>query len=159
MTAAVLGIFLGGLAIGYTLFGHVSNRLVAQARLRERPPPLLLAYGIIEASIGVYALAFPFLFRGVQALSLYLPHFPSGIAFAIDVILCVLLIGPPTILMGATIPLLTQALARGVADATRFHALVYGLNTAGGLRGGVGGGLLDAGGPRPCRHARRYGGH
>ena len=33
--------------------------------------------------------------------------------------------------MGGTIPMLTQALARSLADATRLHALVYAINTAG----------------------------
>jgi hypothetical protein len=34
------------------------------------------------------------------------------------------LIGPPAVLMGATIPFLTQALARDLEDSTRVHALV-----------------------------------
>ncbi|MHC4934088.1 MAG: fused MFS/spermidine synthase, partial [Planctomycetota bacterium] len=41
------------------------------------------------------------------------------------------------ILMGATIPILTQALSRALEDATRFHALVYGLNTAGAFAGAL----------------------
>ena len=37
--------------------------------------------------------------------------------------------------MGATIPVLTQALARNLADATRVHALIYGWNTVGAFAG------------------------
>ncbi len=39
--------------------------------------------------------------------------------------------------MGGTIPILTQALARSLDDATRFHALVYAFNTAGAFAGAL----------------------
>ena len=52
-TAAVLAIFLGGLAVGYSLFGTVSRRLVARAARAARQPRLLYTYGLIEAGIGV----------------------------------------------------------------------------------------------------------
>ncbi len=133
-TAAVLGLFLGGLAIGYGFFGTVTRRRVAAAT-SERPPRLLALYGAIEAGIGVWALAFPLLFAAVRALSLHLPDLSPGPAFAIDVVLCALLLIPPTFLMGATIPILTQGLSRGVEDATRVHALVYGINTVGAVVG------------------------
>jgi spermidine synthase len=131
-TAAVLGLFLGGLSIGYAVFGAVTSRLVERAASRGDGPRLLLVYGAVEASIGVWALAFPLLFAGVQGLSLWLP-LEGG--FVTDVLLCALLIAPPTILMGGTIPVLTQALSHAVRDASRIHALVYGLNTVGAFAG------------------------
>jgi hypothetical protein len=87
-------------------------------------------------------LAFPWLFSAVQTFSLWLPVTSSGFAFALDVMLSALLIGPPAVLMGGTIPLLTQALARDVEDATRFHALVYGFNTAGAFVGALAAGFF-----------------
>ena len=53
-TAAVLGIFLGGLSYGYTLFGKVSHRLVERAAREGHPPRLLFTYGCIEAAIGIW---------------------------------------------------------------------------------------------------------
>jgi spermidine synthase len=136
-TAAVLGIYLGGLSVGYALFGRVTSRLVRRAAVRGTPPPLALAYGVVEAAIGVWAWLFPTLFTLAQALSFRL-HLPSpGLAFAVDVLLAALLIGPPTVLMGGTIPMLTQALSRSLADATRLHALVYAFNTAGAFIGAL----------------------
>jgi spermidine synthase len=44
--------------------------------------------------------------------------------------------------MGATIPILTQALARDLADATRIHALVYAANTAGAFAGALATGFV-----------------
>ena len=52
-TAAVLGIFLGGLSVGYWLFGALTRRLVDRAAALGRPPRLLLFYGTVEAGIGI----------------------------------------------------------------------------------------------------------
>jgi spermidine synthase len=140
-TAAVLGLFLGGLAVGYALFGHVARHLVARADAAQRPPRLLAAYGLVEAAIGAYALLFPDLFQALRSLSFVLPLASPGLGFARDVVLAGLLVAPPAVLMGATIPLLTQALARSLADATRFHALVYAVNTAGAFAGALAAGF------------------
>ncbi|MEE2678098.1 MAG: fused MFS/spermidine synthase [Myxococcota bacterium] len=136
-TAAVLAIFLGALALGYALFGRIARRLVDSALERGRSARLLVTYGCVEMAIGVYAFAFPMAFDAVQALSLMLPVANSLLAFGIDVGLCALLIGPPAVLMGATVPLLTQGLSRDIEDATRLHALVYATNTAGAFAGAL----------------------
>ncbi len=80
---------------------------------------------------------FPFLFAGIQRLSFLVPHGAAGPGFAFDVALAALLILPPTVLMGGTIPILTQALSRSLEDATRFHAFVYAFNTAGAVVGAL----------------------
>jgi len=82
-------------------------------------------YGAVEAAIGIWALLFPLAFAAVRARSLWLPASLPGVAFALDVALSALLIVPPTVLMGGTIPLLTQALARSLDDSTRIHVLSY----------------------------------
>ena len=65
-TAAVLALFLGGLSIGYSLFGAVTRRVVQRAEARGEAPRLLMVYGAIEASIGLSAWLFPTLFAGVR---------------------------------------------------------------------------------------------
>ncbi len=134
-TAAVLGLFLGSLAAGYALFGRLTRRWVAAARTGRRLPDLLRWYGFVEIGIGAYALVFPLLFEAASAVSVLGPLGGGAAGFAFDVLLSAALIGPPAVLMGATIPVLTQALARDLADATRVHALVYGSNTAGAFAG------------------------
>ncbi len=141
-TAAVLAIFLGGLSLGYALFGRASRWLVARSRLRSRPARLLYFYAIVEAGIGLYALLFPTLFGVFQRISLFVPHGNAGFGFAFDVGLSALLIGPPTVLMGGTIPILTLALAGDLKQATRIHALVYSFNTAGAFVGALAGGFF-----------------
>ncbi len=140
-TSAVLAIFLGGLSVGYWLFGVVTRRVVTRAEAAGQPPRLLLLYGVIEGSIGLYVIAFPWLFSGVQVLSYSIPHGPGGIGFAIDVVLAAILIGPASVLMGGTIPILTQGLARSLDDATRFHAFVYAFNTIGAFAGALAAGF------------------
>ena len=51
-TAAILAIFLGGLALGYAVFGRVAHRSSAGAHRPERRFGLLSIYGWIEAGIG-----------------------------------------------------------------------------------------------------------
>lgn len=140
-TATVLAIFLGGLSLGYEIFGRVTRRLVVRAEQNGSPPRLLLFYGGIEAGIGVYVMLFPTLFEWIRALSYAFPHGVAGVGFAVDVALSAVLIGPPAILMGGTIPVLTQALARSLADATRFHAFVYAFNTFGAFIGALAAGF------------------
>jgi predicted membrane-bound spermidine synthase len=141
-TAAVLGLYLGGLAAGYALFGWVTRRTVERARQRGGPPRLLFVYGLAEIGIGLFAFAFPFLFGVVQRISVWVPTGHETVSFGFDVGLSALLIVPPTILMGGTIPLLTQALSRGLSDATRIHAFVYAFNTAGAFAGALAAGFV-----------------
>jgi len=135
--AAVLAIFLGGLAAGYALFGRVTHRFVARAGERGEALRLLRLYGWVESGIGVYALLFPFFFTLAQALSVRIPHVGEGLSFSLDVLLTVFLIAPPTILMGGTIPVLTQALSTRLDEATRVHAQVYAFNTVGAFFGAL----------------------
>ncbi len=141
-TAAVLAIFLGGLSLGYALFGRATRLVVERARRRGRPERLLYLYALVEAGIGVYGFLFPTLFSVAQYLSLLGPLGHAGLGFAFDVGLCALLIGPPAVLMGGTIPILTLALAGDLEHATRVHAWVYGLNTAGAFAGALAAGFL-----------------
>jgi len=141
-TAAVLAIFLGGLSAGYALFGRATEWMLARARARQRPAPLLLAYAAVEAAIGIYALIFPWLFGGVQKLSLLLPASASAPGFLLDIALAAALIAPPSILMGGTIPILTLALSRSLETSTRTHAWVYGFNTFGAFAGALAGGFF-----------------
>lgn len=140
-TAAVLAIFLGGLSLGYSAFGRVSSRITHRTGVAGAGRRLLLVYGAVEVGIGAWAIAWPHLFAASRVLSVAVPLHGEAASFAFDLLLTVLLIGPPTVLMGGTIPLLTQALAHDLRDATRFHAFVYGFNTLGAFAGAVAAGF------------------
>ena len=95
----------------------------------------------------------------MQALSFRIPHGSAGLGFALDVMLSALLVLPPAVLMGGTIPILTQALARSLEDATRFHALVYAFNTAGAFAGALAAGYWLVPSLGPGRRAGLDGRH
>jgi spermidine synthase len=102
---------------------------------------LLYAYALVEAGIGLYALLFPWIFTFAQSISLLGPS-STGPGFVFDIGLSTLLLGPPTVLMGATIPFLTLALPDNLDRATRVHAWVYGSNTIGAFAGALMGGFV-----------------
>lgn len=131
-TAVVLAIFLGGLSAGYGLFGKISSRI----RRPER------GYALAEAFIGLWGLAFPVLFSLVQSASSGLSLASPWFLIIQGVLLAAVLIGPPTLCMGATIPLLTQAFSSNLESSGRVHALIYGVNTAGAFLGAVGAGYF-----------------
>jgi len=141
-TAAVLAIFLGGLALGYALFGRATRWLLVRARERGTEPRLLYFYALLELGIGLYALVFPWLVEGARVVSLWGPVGQGGLSFAFDVMLSALLLGPPAVLMGGTVPILTLALSRDVEQSTRIHAWVYGFNTVGAFLGAIAAGFL-----------------
>lgn len=122
-TSLVLAIFLGGLAVGYGLFGRWCARDATRNWLKM--------YALVEALLGAWALLFPTLYRGLFGLTGQLYATLGVNSLAIDLFIGTLLIGPPTLLMGGTLPLLTQALSPSLSDASRAHARIYGSNTVG----------------------------
>ena len=119
-TGLVIGVFMGGLALG----GFLAGRLTTGLSTRQR----MLVYGGLEAGIGVFAMVFP-LVNGTLS-SLPLP--PNGF---IRPALYGLLLLFPTLLMGATFPFMGTIVIGDPRKTGRDAALIYGLNTLGGAAG------------------------
>ena len=128
-TALVLAVFLGGLGAGYALFGRLAQ---------DRPASRLIRLsGMIEIGIGGWAFAFLGIYRLMRS---HVGVLPPGLLLG-DLAAAIALAGIPTLLMGATLPLLTQGLAQGSESETanaRLHARVYSINTAGAFAGCLG---------------------
>jgi len=132
---AVLAAFMAGLALGSFVF----------ARRAARIHDLVRAYGLMEVGIGLYCAAIPLLFwlaslaylRLHRALDL---SFGAFTAVQFGLILAALLV--PTTLMGGTLPVLSQALARDDAGLGRTISFLYGLNTLGAVAGTVAAGYV-----------------
>ena len=129
--SSIVTAFLGGLALGGLLFGRRADRM-------ERP---LRTYGLFEIGIGLYAGLVPILF------DLCLPLFrwlwgAAGSDYEVYSLLrfgvAALLLLPPTVLMGASLPLLSSFLGRDEGRASSRTALLYGLNTLGAVLGTIG---------------------
>lgn len=125
-TAVILAVFLGGLCVGYRVFGRVSQG--------KSPRNLLQICGATEIVIGIWALIFHWVYAAVWGMSGVVD--PKSFVSAFwEIGVSVALMGLPTVLMGGTLPLLTQALAADLEDASPFHARVYAVNTGGAFVG------------------------
>src|SRR5438132_1411482 len=123
LVAYMLGLGLGALA-GGRLGGRIRNAV--------------RAYGRLEIAIGLCALLVPLLLAQFPVLNralLYrLAFWPAALCrFALALAVLAL----PTLLMGATLPVLTRAVVGERARAGRLVGLLYGLNTIGAVGGVV----------------------
>jgi predicted membrane-bound spermidine synthase len=125
----VLIVFMGGLAAGSALMGRWSTRIANP----------LLGYAVVEAVVGLLALAF----HEVYAVSTeftyasLLPALQSdSLALGAKLALSALLILPQSILLGMTFPLMSAGLVRSHPDARgESVAMLYFTNSLGAAAG------------------------
>jgi spermidine synthase len=122
----VLAVFFGGLALG--------NLLSARWTLRLRHP--LRVYAALELAIGVFAVAS---LPGLERLASLDPVAggelgPAARALARALIAAAWLL-PPTVAMGATLPVVARGLVREDARLGRTSAFLYASNTLGAVLG------------------------
>ena len=133
--AAVLTVFMLGLALGTILAGRFSRAV--EARLGWHG---LRLYALAELTVGIGGWTVPFLFHEARGLLLSLGPANSGRYSASSVALICAVLLPFCAAMGATFPLAVSFLARAHSakgDACRFSAL-YLANVLGGLAGALG---------------------
>lgn len=117
VTAFMLGLGLGSLAGG---------------RLSSRPDaPLLVLFGAVEGAIGLFGLGSLPLFRLLSAWTVS----ASGLEVGLWALVAVLV---PTLLMGATLPLLVAHEVRATGNVGRSVGLLYAVNTLGSAVGALG---------------------
>ncbi len=126
--ATVVAIFMGGLALGSYLSGRVARR----------SGDLVLVYFNLELLIGLVALLIPWLFTAVRPLFgvIYRGTYDYQFVYhALRILLSALLMLPPAVLMGMTLPLLIEALTRSHSGLSRKAGFLYGVNSAGAALG------------------------
>lgn len=126
----VLMTYMGGMALGAWLGGILAER--------TRQP--LYLYAMFELAIGLYAAITPLLFSAIQSLYVTLAlDSPPDAAWltALRMGLGAAVLGVPTVLMGATLPLVFQCL-RGMGIPTaRAIAPLYAANVLGAAVGAL----------------------
>jgi predicted membrane-bound spermidine synthase/Tfp pilus assembly protein PilF len=120
--ASVLVSYMGGMALGSLLGGRFADRV-------SRP---LLLFAVCELGIGVTGFASPSLLYGIQHLSGSMPQFP-GLQIAISIMVLII----PTMLMGATFPLISRVIIEGKRSAGHDIAVIYSSNVLGAITGTV----------------------
>jgi spermidine synthase len=131
----VLAVFMGGLAFGGAFGGRFVNRL-------RRP---LAAYAAIETVVAVYAVAIPWLLTAVVPVyQLLWRHVAesSVLVLGARVALVAAILAVPTVLMGATLPVISSAVAGGATSVVGRVAALYTANTAGAIAGAVATGFV-----------------
>lgn len=131
--ATVLASFMAGLALG----SYVLGRWVKGAN-----NPLRI-YGILEAGIGFYGLAIPWLFDAAQSLYSPLQGLRDLSLTLFTLILfgfCFILLLLPTFMMGGTLPVLSQFFVHQMGKLGRRVGNLYGINTLGAVLGCAGAG-------------------
>ena len=131
----VLATFMGGLALG----GFAASRWGGRA---GRP---LLVYALLEMLIGTCAVAFPYVFE--LTIPVYLSfwrHFePAPLVFGVfQLLLLSALLLPPTVCMGATLPLLARFVTRRHSESGFEVGILYGVNTLGAVLGTIAAGFV-----------------
>jgi spermidine synthase len=132
--ATVLATFMGGLALGSYLIG----------RRIDRGGNPLLAYALLEAGIGVYALLVPALLAGLETPYVLLRQLdvPYPVLALGRALLAALVLIVPTTLMGGTFPVLVRFFALRWGEVGRTTAVLYFLNTLGALVGCLAAGFV-----------------
>lgn len=115
--AIVVAIFLGGLGLGALLFARVAQN-------SRRP---LRLYVMLEIAIAAWAAATPFVLGNAPPIESFL----GRAAFATLVLL------PPTLGFGATVPLMARLAVRSRAEVTSETSAFYGANTLGAAAGAL----------------------
>lgn len=133
--STVLAVFFLGLAVGSYLFGRIGIRIARPLRL----------YAWMEIALGLLALLSLVLFDWTDSIygGLYrsLGQAGAGLLF-VRVLLVSLILLPPTILMGGTLPLFCRHFVRDRGAITRSVGWLYGVNTLGAAAGCATTGLL-----------------
>ncbi|WP_141323703.1 fused MFS/spermidine synthase [Myxococcus sp. AB025B] len=124
--AVVLATFMGGLALGASVFGRTADRVKS---------PLAL-YGVLELGVALYALAFPYVLDALGALWLAVaPSVPDGWRVGPRLLVAALSLVVPTLLMGGTLPALVRHFADSLSGVQRELARLYAVNSLGAALG------------------------
>ena len=126
--AAVVASFLCGLGVGARIFGPIADRAHS---------PLLI-YAICELAIGLLALVLPYELDLIRPFtsSLYPSFASSPFQFAVvRFTITFAVLGPPTILMGATLPLLVRQFSIAGTSLASSAAWLYFANSLGAAAG------------------------
>ncbi len=129
-SAAVLAIFMAGLGLGSVVLGRRADRAAN---------PLAL-YARLEIAIALLAAASPALIAGARWLYIALGGTATlgpALGTLARLALSAAVIGPPTFLMGGTLPAALRAAASSEDRGRRVLGLLYGANTLGAVSGAL----------------------
>lgn len=130
-SAAVVAIFIGGLGLGSVLLGKRADR---------HPKPLHF-YGNLELGVAAFVALTPLLLHAVRIGYAALGGtsvLGQGGGELVRLLFAALVLGPPTVLMGGTLPAAARAVETTDDDGRGATGVLYGTNTVGAVLGALG---------------------
>jgi spermidine synthase len=129
----IVTIFMAGLGIGSLIAGRWVDRF-------KEPFSLVKLYGLLELITAIYAALIPIAIKGFEPLYSFLynrlfEHFL--LFYFLTLIGCAVLLLPPVVCMGATLPALCRFCARSISSVGTNTGGVYGLNAIGAAVGAL----------------------
>ena len=139
----VITAFMGGLALGSYYFGRWADRESPFKDLlkKQGESPHLLAYGLMEASVGIYCLLTPLLFVLVEQVYLPFSALPFYALNILRFVLCASVLIIPTFLMGGTFPIISKFFIQNFSEFGSKLGRLYFINTIGAATGSFAAGL------------------
>ncbi len=133
--AAVLAVYMGGLALGAMAFGRRSDR--------DTNP--VLVYMVLEVIVAIYCLALPSILAAVAVVYVWsasLVFEAPQLKFALRFLFALSTVLLPAVLMGGTLPLLARAIIGKPQQTRRLVAALYTLNNFGAVLGAAVAGFI-----------------
>ena len=133
--STMLATFMTGLALGAWLGGKLADRSTRR----------LVWFGICELGVALFGvLSIPVIYALPRLyLSIYRSlHLSPGLFFAAQILLCALVMLAPTMLMGATFPLVARSITNDLSELGRKVGEAYTFNTVGAVVGSLSVGFL-----------------
>ena len=129
--STVLAAFMGGLAIGSAVAGHLAGRLTPVGALR--------LYAIIEVAIAALALVLPLELAAVRPwlARVYADGTPGVMFPFLRLASSLFLLATPTMAMGATFPIASRWMVRDATRAPADAGWLYAVNAIGATLGAV----------------------
>ncbi len=134
----VLAAFMTGLALGSWALGKLGDR-------SDRP---LRIYASLEIGIGLTALASTLLMGRAGTLNVWMHEALAGsplLLGGVRLVAAFVLVMAPTVLMGATLPVLSRYFIGRLAEVGSSLSSLYAVNTAGAVAGALAAGFLMIG--------------
>lgn len=133
--STMLATFMAGLAVGAWVGGKLADR-------GGRP---LFHFGLCELGIGLTGLISLPLIHALPRLYLEVYrafHLYPAVFFAVQILMCALVMAVPTTLMGATFPLVSRAITPRLDEMGARVGNAYSFNTAGAVAGSLAAGFV-----------------
>lgn len=126
--STVIAVFLGGLALGSWLCGRSPRALASPVK----------TYAYLELATGVIGLLLYPVLRALPELFSHVDPGPGAGGLLMRLFVAILVLLPPTLLMGATLPVACAACIHDDAKLGSGTATLYGINTLGACLGTYG---------------------